>query len=108
MRHMRRGACSTGDQNKNEESRHERSEIRRGRRIIAVPIDDFSVSVFQESQKTAIGAIPQVMASGFNRVAWFDRVGCHSYSLKSVAARCFQGPHLRLAAFGIFDLDIDP
>src|SRR5207237_5262431 len=79
------------------------SEISWGRRIIAVPIDNLSVFVFQESQQAAVRSVPQVMASGLNGVPGFDSVGCHSHSLESRAAGCFQGPHLGLA-LGIFGL----
>src|SRR6266446_6628198 len=82
-------------------------EIRRRRCVIAVPIDDVSLFVFQKPQKTTVGSIPEVMASGFDGVARFDSVGCHSNSLESCAAGSFQCPHLWLA-LGIFDLQVDP
>jgi len=48
-----------------------------------------------------------MMAASFDLVARFDVIGCNSYFLKPGAARCFHGPHLRLA-LGILDFKIDP
>src|SRR5439155_642399 len=61
-------------------------------RVIAVPVDDFTVLVFQESQKTAVRSILEAMASRLDGVAGLDGVGCHPRSLKSAPARCFQTP----------------
>src|SRR5437667_373871 len=38
-------------------------------RVIAVPVDDFTVLVFQESQKTAVRSILEAMASPLDGVA---------------------------------------
>src|SRR5207244_7404424 len=74
---------------------------------IAVPVDDFTVLVFQESQKTAVRSILEAMASCLDGVTGLDGIGCHPRSLKAGSAGCFQSPDLRFAA-GILDFYVDP
>src|SRR5881397_4130047 len=73
-------------------------KIRRSRRVIAVPVDDLAVLVFQESQKTAVRSILEAMASCLDGVAGLDGIGRHARSLKAGAAGCFLSPDLRFAA----------
>src|SRR5437773_11981912 len=76
-------------------------------RVIAVPVDDFTVLVFQESQKTAVRSILEAMASRLDGVAGLDGVGCHAPALKGGGGRCVQSPDLRLAG-GILDFYLGP
>src|SRR5690242_19988026 len=82
-------------------------EVGRRRCVVAIPIFDSPVFDFQKSQQTAIGTVPEMMAPGFDVIAWLDIVGSDPDSLEAGAAGCFESPHLGLT-LGILDLDIDP